>query len=198
MEHTYNFPFNNGSYQAINVLISNQHGSFLLMTSQVQLMDNHYQTDLILLDFSKAFDTVPHRNLLAKLQYCNIIILYGSTFSHGSLNIVTQSMVVDGASFKSISVLSCKCSARNCTGPFKVFIVHDITDKVSSTLCLFTDDCILYWKSKSLMTQYLFKKTSTYYLTGLQYSRWTSTLPNVSCLYALNLLCQFHITIYIY
>ena len=30
-------------------------------------VDNHYQTDIILLDFSKAFDKVPHRCLLTKL-----------------------------------------------------------------------------------------------------------------------------------
>ena len=33
-------------------------------------MDNHYLTDLLLLDFSKAFDTVLHMCLLAKVQYC--------------------------------------------------------------------------------------------------------------------------------
>ena len=30
-------------------------------------MDHHQQVDLILLDFRKAFDTVPHRRLLSKL-----------------------------------------------------------------------------------------------------------------------------------
>ena len=30
-------------------------------------MDHHKQVDLILLDFRKAFDTVPHRRLLSKL-----------------------------------------------------------------------------------------------------------------------------------
>ena len=31
-----------------------------------------YDADLILLDFSKTFDTVPHRHPLAKLQYYKI------------------------------------------------------------------------------------------------------------------------------
>ena len=31
-------------------------------------LDNHKQTDIILLDFSKAFDTVPHQRLLTKLR----------------------------------------------------------------------------------------------------------------------------------
>ena len=62
-----------------NILINNQHSFRSEFPCQTQLisliddiayaMDNHYQTDLILLDFSKAFDTVPHRHLLAKLQY---------------------------------------------------------------------------------------------------------------------------------
>ena len=61
-----------------NILINSQHGFRSGFSCQTQLisliddityaMDNHYQTDLVLLDFSKAFDTVPHRRLLAKLQ----------------------------------------------------------------------------------------------------------------------------------
>ena len=35
-------------------------------------MDSHYQVDLILLDFTKAFDTVPHKHLLTKLHYYGI------------------------------------------------------------------------------------------------------------------------------
>ena len=65
-----------------NILISNQHGyrpGFSCQTQLISLIDyissaidNHYQADLILLDFSKAFDTVPHRHLLAELQYYKI------------------------------------------------------------------------------------------------------------------------------
>ena len=31
--------------------------------------DNNIQTDLIIMDFAKAFDKVPHKRLLHKLKY---------------------------------------------------------------------------------------------------------------------------------
>ena len=35
-------------------------------------LDQHHQADFIMLDFSKAFDAVPHNRLLHKLKFYNI------------------------------------------------------------------------------------------------------------------------------
>ena len=64
------------------VLSDSQHGfraGYSCTTQLVSLiedilfnMDACQQVDMILLDFSKAFDTVPHHRLLLKLKYyCN-------------------------------------------------------------------------------------------------------------------------------
>ena len=112
-------------------------------------MDNHYQTDLILLDFSKAFDTVSHRCLLAKLQYYKIDNLVWkwiqSWLTEGS-----QFVVIDGASSKPVSVLS-GVPQGTVLGPLMFLLyINDITDRVSSTLRLFADDCLLYQKNPIL------------------------------------------------
>ena len=98
-----------------NILINNQHGFRSGFSCQTQLisliddiayaMDNHYQTDLILLDFSKAFDTVPHRCLLAKLQYYKIDNLVWK-WIQSWLTECTPSVIVAGAFSKPVSVLS--------------------------------------------------------------------------------------------
>ena len=59
-------------------------------------MDNLHQVNLILLDFCKAFDTVPHHRLLLKLQ------LYGitnktHTWITSWLTQRVQRVVIDGA-----------------------------------------------------------------------------------------------------
>ena len=106
-------------------------------------MDNYYQTDLILLDFSKAFDTVPHGCLLAELQYYKINNLVWK-WIQSWLTECTQSVAVDGASSKLISVLL-GAPQGTVLGPLMFLLyINDITDKVSSTLHLFADGCILY------------------------------------------------------
>ena len=49
--------------QFVHDIISNQDGD---------VNRGHKQTDLIIMDFVKAFDKVPHRNLLLNLEYYGI------------------------------------------------------------------------------------------------------------------------------
>ena len=65
-----------------DILINNQHGfrsNHSCVTQLITLvedlsyaLDQQKQTDVILLDFAKAFDNVPHQRLLAKLRYYGI------------------------------------------------------------------------------------------------------------------------------
>ena len=60
-----------------NIINPNQHGFrpgfscntqlMFLVDDTLIAMDSHYQVDLVLLDFSNAFDTVAHNKLLLKL-----------------------------------------------------------------------------------------------------------------------------------
>jgi len=64
--------------QSNHILTNQQHDFRPGFSCQTQLttlvedlqhnMDNHCQVDLILLDFAKAFDRVPHQHLLSKLS----------------------------------------------------------------------------------------------------------------------------------
>ena len=65
----------------------------------------HKQTDLIIMDFAKAFDKVPHRRLLHKLDYYGI---RGSTHKwiNSWLSGRTQKVVLDGQASDPVPVLS--------------------------------------------------------------------------------------------
>jgi len=65
-------------YYLYNLLVNEQHGFVKSKSCTTNLLetfdfisvnlDNGIPVDVILLDFAKAFDTVPHRLLLAKLH----------------------------------------------------------------------------------------------------------------------------------
>ena len=109
----------------------------------------HKQTDLIIMDFAKAFDKVPHRRLLHKLEYYGI---RGSTHKwiNSWLSGRTQQVVLDGQASDPVPVLS-GVPQGSVLGPvlFLLFI-NDLPDNIRSSVRLFADDCVLYRNIHSL------------------------------------------------
>ena len=100
------------------------------------------QIDIADLDFSKAFDTVPHDGLLSKLKHYGIdekIWLWIYNF----LKYRTQSVVVDGKQSSLIDVVS-GVPQGTVSGPL-LFLLHinDLPSVVYSKVRLFADDCLI-------------------------------------------------------
>ena len=119
----------------------------LLLTTHDLLTerDKGKRVDVIILDFSKAFDTVPHKRLLGKLEHYGI---EGET-----LNWITnflsgrkQTVVVDGEHSKEADVLS-GVPQGTVPGPL-LFLLHinDLPSVIDpkTIIRLFADDCLLY------------------------------------------------------
>ena len=106
------------------------------------------QTDVITMDFTQAFDKVPHRRLLFKLDHYGI---RGSTHKWISswLSERSQNVVLDGQASDSVPVLS-GVPQGSVIGPvlFLIFI-NDLPDNIRSSVRLFADDCVLYRNIKS-------------------------------------------------
>ena len=103
---------------------------------------NHKQTDVIIMDFAKAFDKVPHRRLLYKLDYNGI---RGSTHKWITswLSGRFQKVVLDGQASDPVPVLSGVPQA-SVLGPvlFLIFI-NDLPENTRSSVRRFADDCVL-------------------------------------------------------
>ena len=97
----------------------------------------------IVLDFSKAFDRVPHERLLRKLDHYGV---RGSTLKwiRAFLTNRVQQVKVEGATSDSVQVLSGVPQGTD-LGPLLVLVfINDLPDCVDSRIRLFADDCILY------------------------------------------------------
>ena len=137
-----------------NILHNYQYGFRQGHSSETQLitvvedilyaMDHHQQVDLVLLDFRKAFDTVPpHCRLLSKLSSYGIC---NQTYSWVSPWLTTrkQQVVMNGKISRWVSVKS-GVPQGTVLGPLMFLIyINDIGENVLSRLKLFADDCILY------------------------------------------------------
>jgi len=138
-----------------NVLSKFQHGFRKMRSCESQLINTLQdlsdginegeQIDCILLDFSKAFDKVPHRRLLAKCDYYGIrgnILKWIASFLQGR----SQKVLVDGETSQTADVTS-GVPQGTVMGPLLFLLyINDLPEAVSSKARLFADDCLLYRK----------------------------------------------------
>ena len=113
------------------------------MEEWTRVMEDGKPVDALYLDFSKAFNSVPHRRLLLKLHCCGIrgrLLEWLRAFLTGR----RQHVVVSGAKSEWAPVTS-GVPQGTVLGPllFIVF-VNDLPDHVSSAMKMFADDTKLY------------------------------------------------------
>ena len=136
-----------------NILYPLQHGFRSQRSCETQLLEcvddlttnleMGKQTDLLILDFSKAFDKVSHSLLLHKLQHYGI---RGQTnnWIRAFLADRTQVVVVDGAE-SSVGRVESGVPQGSVLGPsLFLFYINDLPDNLHSTVRLFADDTIVY------------------------------------------------------
>ena len=136
--------------------------SQLLFTTHDMLckLDTGSQVDVAVLDFSKAFDTVPHGRLLRKLEHCGIngpIIIWIKNF----LGYRKQSVMIEGVKSREDTVDS-GVPQGTVLGPL-LFLIY-ISDLPSilhpqTAVRLFADDCLIYRSVQSIDDQVLFGAT---------------------------------------
>ena len=122
--------------------------------------DKGLQTDVVILDFSKAFDTVPHDRLLHKLEAYGI---RGQLLDWITTFLTTRKMrvMVDGEFSSEAAVIS-GVPQGTVLGPI-LFLVHinDLPDCVLSTVRLFADDCLLYRTIRNIQDHLALQKDLT-------------------------------------
>ena len=141
-----------------DILVDSQHGFRNKRSCETQLVQfihdlalnldrghnkKNKQTDVIVMDFAKAFDKVPHKRLLHKLNHYGV---RGTTnrWIASWLSDRTQTVVLDGTHSDSAPVIS-GVPQGSCLGPILfVLYINDLPNGISSNVRLFADDCVLY------------------------------------------------------
>ena len=147
----------------------------LLLTLQDLLLarDRKIQTDVAILDFSKAFDTVPHDHLLGKLWFFGI---HGPLLDWTAAFLKTreQTVVVDGRRSSQCKVLS-GVPQGTVLGPL-LFLMHinDLPSVVTSQVRLFADDCLMYRPIRSIADQFELQREAQYLIMLAPYGTHSS------------------------
>ena len=133
------------SHSCVSQLILTMHDLFTYRDKRIQI-------DMAILDFSKAFDTVPHEHMLGKLSFYGIkgpVLKWIAAF----LCDREQCVVVDGKKSSQVSVDS-GVPQGSVLGPL-LFLLHinDLPSVVTSQVRLFADDCLLYRPIQSVDDQ---------------------------------------------
>lgn len=140
-----------------NLLSPHQHGFRKGLSTVTQLtevvhdlalcINNRSQTDIILLDLSKAFDRVCHTKLISKLENT----IGGGEITNWVKDFISdrqQFVVYEGALSGTASVKS-GVPQGSVLGPLLFLIyINDITADIDCKIRLFADDCVIYREIK--------------------------------------------------
>ena len=106
--------------------------------------------DVIFLDFAKAFDKVPHKRLLAKLQFHGIgglVLRWIALWLKGR----KQRVCVDGCSSQWADVLSGIPQGSVLSPLLFLIFIYDLEDYIMSVILEFADDTKIFREVTSAM-----------------------------------------------
>jgi hypothetical protein len=136
-----------------NILYKLQHGFLDRRSCETQLLEfqtdilqnlqQNQQTDVLIMDFAKAFDKVSHPHLIQKLAFYGI---KGKTIDWitSFLNNRKQRVVLEGEMSDQVPVTSGVPQGSVLGPPLFIYYINDIASNLTSTVRLFADDTVAY------------------------------------------------------
>ena len=142
-----------GHLDAHHVLVNYQHGfrrghlceSHLITIVEhlARNLDHGKQTDVLLLDFYKAFDTVPHKRLLKKITR-SLLNPWITDQMDRILAFQKNSVVVNGSQSSPVTVTSGVPQGTVLSPLMFLLYINDIGLQITSELVVFADASVLY------------------------------------------------------
>ena len=112
-------------------------------------LDSGYPVDVIYLDFQKAFNKVPHKRLLMKLQVYGIDEELIRWIKGRLYQVEDKEFAIDGQYSSWIDVLSGVPQGSVLGQPFFVIFINDIDESLGCNILKFADDTKIYQEIKS-------------------------------------------------
>ena len=140
-------------FTELDILYDLQHGFrekrscetqlIMLVDELAKIMQMIKQTDLILIDFSKAFDKVAHEKILPKLHQYGI---RGDTLNwiKDFLDNRKQTVVINGINSDEVPVISSVLQGSVLGPIFFLAYINDLPEQVKSRVRLFANDIAMY------------------------------------------------------
>ena len=138
--------------ESLNILSKLQHGYRSGSSTETQLLkvidlfskglENKQQIDAISLDFSRAFDTVPHERIILKLNYYGVrnILPWIRDF----LTSRKQCVVLDGVQSRMVNVLSGLPQGTVLAALLFLIFINDLPESITNSITgIFCDDTLI-------------------------------------------------------